>query len=131
MSSQQPSKRRGGNPAVVGLTVLIVVVVAAVLVYFAWRTIQPAPTPIAEILADLRTFDGQAVTIRGKVSNPINILLVKAYDVTDDSGTIKVVTQRGLPKAGETLTINGVVNELYSIAGVNYTVIIEPAADQP
>jgi len=127
-NEKQVKPARGSSAVVTGLIVLIVIVIAAALAYFAWRTIQPTATPIAEILGDLRTYDGQLVAVRGKVSNPIN-LIFKAYDVTDATGTIKVVTQRGLPKPGETVTVQGQVNELFNFNGVNMTVILEPAED--
>lgn len=132
MNSEQQAKRRDRRPMVTGLIVVIVIIVAAVLAYFAWRTIEAAPTPIGDILGDLRTYDGQLVTVRGKVSNPLNVMLMKAYDVEDDSGTIKIVTERGLPKVGDLVTVQGQVRELFNFNGVNMTVIYELAEeDQP
>jgi len=128
-SEQQQAKPRVNRQAVTGLIVVIVIIVAAALAFVAWKTIQPQPTPIGEILGDLRTYDGQFVTVHGEASNPLNLLLFKGYDVTDDSGTIKVVTDRGLPKVGETVTVQGQVKEVFNFNGINMTVIYEPAED--
>jgi hypothetical protein len=126
---QQNAKPRVNRQAVTGLIVVIVIVVALALAYTAWKTAQPRPTPIGDILGDLRTWDGQLVTVRGEASNPINLLLFKGYDVSDDTGTIKVVTDRGLPKPGETITVQGQVKEVFNFNGMNMTVIYEPAED--
>jgi len=129
MSSETKEKpARGSSAVITGVIVLIVIVVAAALAYFAWRTIQPTATPINEILSDLRTYDGQLVTVRGKVSSTVN-LIFKAFELTDETGTITVVTQRGLPQPGDTVTVQGQVNELFNFNGINKTVILEPAED--
>lgn len=127
MQGDQESGRKAtlSRTAVTGLVVCIVVAVAALLGYFAWRAALPSPTPIGEILADLRTYDGKPVTIRGEVTNTLNVVVLKAFDVTDDSGSIRVVTERGLPRIGSEITVNGIVHEVYNIAGVNYTVVLE------
>lgn len=124
---QQQAKPRVNRQAMTGLIVVVVIVVAAALIFVAWKMIQPAPTPIGTILGDLRTYDGQLVTVRGEASNPLNLLMFKGYDVTDDTGTIKVVTDRGLPKPGEKVTVQGQVKEVFNFNGKNLTVIYEPA----
>ena len=35
-----------------------------------------------------------------------------------------------MPRTGETLTVKGIVNELFNIAGVNYTVLHESNSPQ-
>jgi hypothetical protein len=124
MEMQQPAKRR--NPALaVGITVVVVIVVAVALAYFAWRVMEPAPTPIGEILADLRTYDGKMVTVEGRVGSRISILGFKSFDVTDETGTITIVTERGVPQGEETVRVDGTVYEVFSIGPVSKTVIVE------
>lgn len=127
MEMQQPVKRR--NPALAVGIIVVVIVVAAALAYFAWCVIEPAPTPIGEILADLRTYDGQVVTVEGRVGSRISILGFKSFDLTDDSGTITIVTERGIPGGDETVRVNGTVYEVFSIGPVSKTVIVETPED--
>ena len=55
---------------------------------------------------------------------------VKAFDLSDDTGTIKVVTQRGLPAIGDTLTVTGEVHEVFNVGDVNMTVLVELAENR-
>ncbi len=125
MTEEQQPRRRGNPTLVVGIIVVVVIVVGGILAYVAWQAIEARPTPIGDILADMRTYDGQPVTVRGEVASVLNILGLKAFDLDDGSGTIKVVTQRGLPQQGETVTVSGVVNEMFNVGGMNMTVILE------
>lgn len=125
MTEEQQPRRRGNPTLVVGIIVVVVIVVGGALAYFAWRAIEERPTPIGEILADLRTFDGALVTVRGEVTSVLNILGLKAFDLADGTGTIKIVSQRGLPQQGETVTVSGEVNEMFNVGGISMTVILE------
>lgn len=116
-------------PVIIGL--IVVLLGGGVLAFFVWRGSQVRPTPVRDILSDLRTWDGQSVTIHGKVEAPTNLVLLKFYDINDGTGTIKVVTERGLPAAGSEIDVTGIVNQLYQVAGNEYTVILEPAGDAP
>ena len=127
MAEEQAKRGRGiSTSALIGL--IVVIVLAIVLAWAGWYFTQPRPVAIGTILADLRTYDGQSLTIRGEVTRTLNVMLVKAYEVSDGTGTIVVVTERGLPEVGETLTISGVVNQLFEVGGMEMTVLLEPAA---
>jgi hypothetical protein len=128
MDTQHPAKRRNLALAM-GIIVVVVIVVAAALAYFAWRVMEPAPVPIGEILADLRTYDGQVVTVEGRVGSRISILGFKSFDLTDGTGTITIVTERGIPGGDETVRVNGTVYEVFSIGPVSKTVIVETPED--
>ncbi|MBN2081185.1 OB-fold nucleic acid binding domain-containing protein [bacterium] len=127
MTEEKQQPRRLNTAAITGVVVIVLIIVAAGLAWLAWRTIEPPPTPIGTVLNDLRTYDGQGVTVAGTVENPLNLLGLKTYDLTDDSGTIRVVTERGLPKAGDEIHVTGMVSEVFNVAGVNMTVIMETA----
>jgi HAMP domain-containing protein len=125
MANEEKPRRRRNTAALTGAIVVLVVVVAIVLAYVAWRLITPPVTPIGDVLADLRTYDGQTVTVQGEVTSTLNVVLVKAFDLSDDTGTIKVITERGLPTIGDTLTVTGEVHEVFNVGGVNVTVLVE------
>jgi hypothetical protein len=121
------AERRGGisGAAVVGL--IAVIVLGGALAYIAWLTTLPHPTPIKVILDNVRQYDGQAVTVQGTVETPLNLAgLLKVYEVTDPTGKITVVTKRGLPPAGQKIIVSGILKEMFNIAGISKTVIMEP-----
>ena len=119
------SKRgRGATGLVVTLLIIVVVLAAAAGVYLWWWP-QSRPVTIGQILRDLRHYDGQTVTIRGKVVSAMNVVVARYFEVSDNTGDIKVVTKRGLPKVGDTVTVHGVVHQVFSIRGMDWTVIEE------
>jgi len=125
MGETDKAKRPGVNmAAVIGL--LVIVVLACVGVWFVLHTAQPKPVPIGTVLGDLRTYDGQVVTVAGRVTETVNLLGFKTYQLKDDSGEIMVVTDRGLPNKGDEVTVTGFVSEMFNLGGVNMTVIKEP-----
>lgn len=125
MGETDKAKRTRINPGpIVGL--LVIIIVAAVGVYFALRSAQPVPVPIGTVLGDLRTYDGKVVTVKGRVTETVNVFGLKTYTVQDETGDMMVITQRGLPNKGEEVTVTGIVNEMFNLGGVNMTVLQEP-----
>ena len=51
---------------------------------------------IKEILDHPRDYENREVTIFGTVTNPVSFLVVKYFDLQDETGTIKVVTDQVL-----------------------------------
>jgi hypothetical protein len=119
----------GMKPAVVIGSVVLVAALAAGGVLFALKTAAPKPVPIGDVLSDMRTYDQQIVTIEGTVGSTIHIPFVdiRAFDISDGSGTITVVTQRGLPEEGTTATVSGQVKQAFKFGPYEKTVILEPA----
>jgi hypothetical protein len=131
MDKERGKQERGGisGAAVVGL--IAVAILGGALALVAWYGARPHPTPIGYILEHVREFDGNAVTVEGTVDSPLNLGgLLKVFDLSDKSGTIKVVTKRGLPKSGETVMVKGLVREVFNVAGMNMTVIMEPQEEK-
>ena len=109
--------------AIVGLVVIILAAVAGTVIVM--QSAKPRPVPIGEVLGDLRHYDGQVVTVKGRVTQTLNIQLLKVFYLTDDTGEITVVTDRGLPNKGEEISVTGVVNEVFALLGKNMVVIKE------
>jgi hypothetical protein len=120
--------RKGSKVWVVGLVVLVVAAAGA-MGWFAYSSLRKRPVPIGEITADLRTYDNTTVTVKGTVDAPTNLMVAKFFTLRDDSGEIVVVTQRGLPSAGAEVEVTGQVQQLFEIAGMQQTVIMESAAN--
>jgi len=64
-------------------------------------------TKIKDILDHPRNYENKEVTIYGTVTNAVSLLVVKYFEMQDDTGTIKVVTDKLLPTKGEKLKVTG------------------------
>jgi aspartyl/asparaginyl-tRNA synthetase len=64
-------------------------------------------TRIKDILDHPRNFENKEVTIYGTVIGGASLVVTKYFELQDDSGSIKVVTDRVLPKKGEKLRVTG------------------------
>lgn len=110
---------------------ILIVLAALVMGWFIWQQAQEKPVTIGEILGDLRKYDGISVTVKGTAEAPTNLFgVMKFYDLRDSSGTIKVVTERGLPAEGSEITVTGVVKQAMQVAGMELTVLYEPATGE-
>jgi hypothetical protein len=85
------------------------------------------PTPIGEITSNIRDWDGKAVTIEGTVSAPINIVVAKMYRLTDETGEMTIVTEKGLPAEGEKVRVDGYVKQAFKVGPAEQTIVFEPA----
>ncbi len=64
-------------------------------------------TKIKDILDHPRDYENREVTIYGTVTNAVSLLVVKYFEIQDDTGTIKVVTDKLLPAKGQQLRVTG------------------------
>jgi hypothetical protein len=64
-------------------------------------------THIKEILDHPRDYEDKEVTVYGTVIDATSLLVVKYFEIQDDTGKIKVVTDRLLPAKGERLKVTG------------------------
>jgi aspartyl/asparaginyl-tRNA synthetase len=69
-------------------------------------------TKIKDILDHPRDYENSEVTIYGTVTDSVSLLVVKFFELQDDTGTIKVVTERVLPKHGESLYVTGTMQAI-------------------
>ena len=64
-------------------------------------------TKIRDILDHPRNYENKEVTIYGTVTNAVSLLVVKYFEIQDDTGAISVVTDKLLPAKGEKLKVTG------------------------
>jgi hypothetical protein len=64
-------------------------------------------TKIKDILDHPRDYENKEVSIYGTVTNTVSLLVIKYYEIQDETGSIKIVTDRLLPSRGEKLRVNG------------------------
>ena len=71
-------------------------------------------TDVAELRSHSRDYDGKEVTVRGKVVEAANMMLLKWFIVEDDTGHIYVWTDRGVPNLGDSITVTGTFHQVMS-----------------
>ena len=64
-------------------------------------------TKVKDILDHPRDYEGKEVTVYGTVVNSLSLLVLKYFEIQDDTGTIKVFTDKLLPAKGEKLKVTG------------------------
>ena len=74
-------------------------------------------TRIKDILDQPRNYENKEVTIYGTVVGGASLLLIKYFEIQDDTGTLRVVTDRTLPKNGEKLRVTGRIASIEFGAG--------------
>lgn len=66
--------------------------------------------------------DKKEVTIRGKVVNQFAVLGRGIYELKDDTGSIWILTDKGMPKMNSSIAVKGQPQEGLSFAGQNFAV---------
>jgi aspartyl/asparaginyl-tRNA synthetase len=64
-------------------------------------------TKVRDILDHPRDYENKDVTVYGTVRDASSMIFVKFFELEDDTGTIKVVTNRVLPQPGEKISVTG------------------------
>jgi hypothetical protein len=63
--------------------------------------------------------------VRGDVQDTFGLGSLKYYTVSDGSGSIRVMTERPLPRKGERIRVTGKVREAFSIGTQSAVVLVE------
>jgi hypothetical protein len=83
-------------------------------------------TPIRDLLNDPSHYDGKTVSIEGNVKGSVGGLGVGAYEVTDKTGTLTVVTnQESPPRTGSKVGVKGKFQALLSLGFKSLAVLRE------
>jgi hypothetical protein len=69
-------------------------------------------TKIKDALDRPRDYENKEVTVHGTVTESASILIAKYFVLQDNTGSIKVFTERTLPKNGEQLTVTGLLQSI-------------------
>ena len=69
-------------------------------------------TKIKDILDHPRNYENKEITIYGTITGAASLLVVKYFEIQDDTGTIKVITHRVLPRQGEKLQVTGYMESI-------------------
>lgn len=83
-------------------------------------------TPIRDLLDDPSRYDGKTVRIEGKVKGSVGGLGVGAYEVTDQTGTLTVVSDRSdPPRSGANIGVKGIFDAVLSLGIKSLAVLRE------
>jgi hypothetical protein len=93
----------------------------------------PGAKPIKELLDDPARFDGQTVRIAGEVTQSVGALGVGAYQVTDETGTLTVVSQggQGTPRVGAKVGVEGEFRSAFTLGTRTVAVLMEEKRKSP
>jgi hypothetical protein len=77
-----------------------------------------ASTRIDRILADPSHFRDRQVRVSGSVVDSYSVANRGAYRLGDDSGQLWVVSDRGVPRKGARVTVQGTIREGFSLGSL-------------
>lgn len=81
---------------------------------------------IEEVKQDPYQFEDETARIGGQVTQQLSILNYGIYEVEDSTGTIFVVSEKGVPSRGARVEVEGNTVNGFSLAGTDYgTVLME------
>lgn len=82
-------------------------------------------TSIKEVVSAPGPFEGKEVRIKGKASDPIQLLGLKTFVLSDETGEITVTTQGALPAAGAEAAVKGIVKSAVIVSGKSIGLRVE------
>lgn len=84
-------------------------------------TACPDRVSIGKILADPSKYSDKEVVIAGRVTNSFGVAMLGGiYKIDDGTGSIWVLTNRGVPSKGAEIGLKGRVQDGLSYSGKNY-----------
>ena len=89
-------------------------------------------TPIGQLLDNSSRYDGKTVRIAGEVKGSAGVLVLSAYEVTDGTGTLTVVSEGGSPpRTGARVGVKGTFQALFTLGFKSLAVLKEQSRFQP
>jgi hypothetical protein len=84
-----------------------------------------ASTRIGRINADPSRYQNRVVHVEGRVTNSFGALGTGGYQLDDGSGTIYVISNRGVPSRGSKVAVSGKVINGVTVMGRSFGTTIE------
>lgn len=89
-----------------------------------WQSISDAS--ITRLREDPQEFDGQRLVVTGVVGRSAGLVGFGIYSLSDDAGSVVyVVTDKGLPESGKTVTAEGLFKQVVAYNDSAYYVLLE------
>jgi hypothetical protein len=117
-------------PRVVIAALVLCVIAVAVVVVLRVRSgdLAVTVTPIGRILDHPRNYDGRTVKIRGTASKVTGLFGSGGFELRDRTGSIMVITGRGLPAEGEEVSVRGEVRTIFAVGNERVLAVVEQGA---
>ena len=90
----------------------------ALIAVFALSAAGCASTTINRLLAEPERYRNDDVRLRGDVVESVSLLGHGAYRLDDGTGTIWVVSRRGVPRRGARVEVKGEVKDVVDIGSI-------------
>jgi hypothetical protein len=89
-------------------------------------------TPIRDLLNDPSRYDGKTVRIEGTVKGSVGGLGLGAYEVSDQTGTLTVVSDKSdPPRSGTKIGVKGKFDALLNLGFKSLSVLREESRSYP
>lgn len=97
------------------------ILICLVLAVSVFATACPSRVNIGKIIANPSKYNDKEVVIAGRVTNSFGVALIGGiYKIDDGTGSIWVVTNKGVPSNGAEVGLKGKVREGVSYSGKTY-----------
>lgn len=88
--------------------------------------------PIRDLLDDPARYDGESVRVEGRVTGSVGALGRGAYRVSDGTGTLGVVSERGgAPREGVEVGVEGTFRSVFTFGDRTEAVLVEESRFDP
>jgi hypothetical protein len=94
------------------------VLAPALIAAFALSAAGCASTTVARLLAEPNRYRNDDVSLRGDVTESMSLLGHGAYKLDDGTGTIWIVSRRGVPRKGARVKVKGEVKDVVDIGSI-------------
>ncbi len=89
-------------------------------------------TPIGQLLDNSSRYDGKTVRVAGEVHESAGFLGRGAYQLSDGTGTVTVVSQEASPpRTGSRIGVKGTFQALFTLGATTLAVLQEQSRFQP
>lgn len=91
---------------------------AVVAVFLGLALTGCATRSINDILADPSRYANKDVTVKGEVTQSVSVLGHGSYKIEDGSGSLWVVSTKGVPRKGARVEVTGKIRDVADLGGV-------------
>lgn len=89
-------------------------------------------TPIGQLLDNSSRYDGKTVRVAGEVHESAGFLGRGAYQLSDGTGTVTVVSEQASPpRTGSKIGVKGTFQALFTLGATSLAVLLEQSRFQP
>ncbi len=101
--------------------------VLLVLALAIFSTACPNRTSVEKINADPGRYRNREVAVAGRVTDSYGVLDTGAYQIDDGTGTLWIITRRGVPARGSRVGAKGRVYTGFNFQGRSFGTVLEEA----